>query len=134
MYFKNPRSTTKLPFETNAFSGKRKFKSEEDIWNELIWFYTKKYPQIQKERKGEIEKAEKKGKTAKPISLGQELWIGQFCDSKYIVEDWMFDLIEEVNLSISADIPIAKNVQECPAIIADYYAIIKEEFTFIEAF
>ena len=62
-----------------------------------------------------------------PISLGKDLWANQFYKPEYICEDWMFELIEDVNLSIMMDIPIAPNLKDCPVLISDYYEIIKEE-------
>lgn len=101
----------------------------------MIWFSDNLYPKLKKEREIAIKKAENKNKKPpKLISFGQDLWTSQFCHSKYIVEDWMFELIEEVNLSLSANIPIAQNVQECDVLAADYYSIIKEEILFIERF
>ena len=68
------------------------------------------------------------------ISTGQYLWLEQFYDSSYIVEGWMFELIDLVNTSIDANIPIASDVQNCPARSYQYYSIIKQELTSISEF
>ncbi len=68
------------------------------------------------------------------ISTGQYLWLEQFYDSDYIVENWMFELIDLVNTSIDANIPIASDVQSCPIRLYQYYSIIKQELTAIGDF
>ena len=131
IYFKGSRCNDKLPFSCNAFSKKRDYKTVDDIWNELIWFSTKEYPKLKKRRDAAIRDAQNdktgKKKIPKPILLGKDLYYNQFCKPEYLCEDWMYELIEDVYLSIVMNIPIASNLQSCSALIADYYGIIKEE-------
>ncbi len=140
MYYKKPRSKKTLTFTANAYSGEREYKTEEDIWKELIWFVDNEYPKLKRERNRAIKAANKKAikkpetEIPKSISIGQDLWTNQFCHSKYIVDEWMYDIIEEVLLSLSANIPIAPNVQDCDILAADYYSIIQEELIAVEAF
>ena len=104
-----------MPFESNAWRKKeRRFETEEDIWKELLWFVNKKFPKLN-------EKRDKK------ISIGQELWYGQFYDAQYIVEDWMFELIQTVNTCLDMDIPISTDLMNCPIRMVHYYSTIKQE-------
>ena len=104
-----------LPFKSNAWEKKeQKFKTEEDIWDRLLWFVNKRLPELNAKRK-------------KKISIGQELWYGQFYDSKYIVENWMFELVQIVNTCLDMDIPVSIDLMSCPIRMIDYYSIIKQE-------
>ena len=105
----------KLPFKSNAWRKKeQRFETKEDIWNRLLWFVNTKYPELQKTRD-------------KKISIGQELWYGQFYDSKYIIEAWMFELIQDVNTCIDLDIPVSVDLMNCPIRMVYYYSAIKQE-------
>ena len=92
------------------------FETVEDIWDELDKFCEF----IPKHHK----------KTGKPKTLGEELYynfeVKMGC-GRYLVEDWMIELIQHINISMSLEIPVAPNLQECPIRIADYGGIIKEE-------
>ena len=131
IYFKGSRCNDELPFSCNAFSKKLDYKTVDDIWKELIWFCTKEYPKAKKRRDAAIKDAQNdktgKKKIPLPISMGKDLYYNQFFKSEYICEDWMYELIEDVNLSIIMNIPIAPNLEDCPVLISDYYGIIKEE-------
>lgn len=108
-------SCLELPFESNAWKKKeQKFETEEDIWDRLLWFINKKYPELNKKRD-------------KKISIGQELWYGQFFDAKYIVEDWMFELVQNIATCLDAEIPIASDLMNAPIRMVYYYSIIKKE-------
>ena len=39
----------------------------------------------------------------------------------------MFELVDIVNTSIDADIPIASSVLDCPVRLYQYYSIVKQE-------
>lgn len=114
-----------LPNELNAINGKRYFETEEDIWDELLWFVNEKLPELDN-----LRKSQKKDL----ISIGQELWLNQFFDANYITRDWMYELINIVNISLDAEIPIASSVLDCPVNLAYYYSIIKQELIAIGKF
>ncbi len=115
--FKGDRSKNRVPFESDAIQGKRTFETVDDIWDELLWFVLEKIPTLEGN-----------------ISTGQYLWLEQFYDSSYIIESWMFELIDIVNTSIDADIPIASDIQNCPIRSYQYYSIIKNEIAAIRDF
>ena len=64
-----------------------------------------------------------------PRTLGQELYyvIPLFADPNNIVEDWMFEKINEYNLIKSLNIPLATDLQSASANALDCYAIIDNE-------
>ncbi len=107
-----------MSFTSNAIQDKeRRFETVGDIWDELLWFVLEKIPELEGD-----------------ITTGQYLWLEQFYDSSYIVENWMFELILNVNTSIDADIPIASSLMECPVRYVHYYSIVKNEINAIRAF
>ena len=79
-----------------------------------MWFVNERLPELNKKRD-------------KKISIGQELWYGQFFDAEYIVENWMFELIQNVNICLDMDIPITTDLMNCPVNYIDYYSVIKQE-------
>ncbi len=116
--FKDNRSNRELPFKSSAIQDKeRTFETVDDIWDELLWFVNKKIPELEGN-----------------ISTGQYLWLEQFYDSSYIIENWMFELITMVNTCMSANIPISSDLLSCPVMLADYFPIIKEELNSIGNF
>ncbi len=116
--FKDNRSNGELPFKSSAIQDKeRTFETVDDIWDELLWFVNKKIPELEGN-----------------ISTGQYLWLEQFYDSSYIIENWMFELITMVNTCMSANIPISSDLLSCPVMLADYFPIIKEELNSIGNF
>ena len=122
MAFKGIRdieSSKTLPFKSNAWRKKEQgFETEEDIWDRVLWFVNKRLPELNAKRE-------------KKISIGQELWYGQFFDAGYIIEDWMFELVQTVNTCLGMDIPISTDLMNCPVIYVDYYSTIKRELTAI---
>ena len=114
--FKGSRNEVTLPFKSNApVSGEREFETEADIWDEVNAFCD------------HIPKLNKGRKDGKQITVGQELYYNQFCHHKYLTEEWMFNLVYDINNSMALEIPIASNLQDCPIRIEDYGAFIKEE-------
>ena len=92
------------------------FETEEDIWDEFDRF-CEFIPKHHKE-------------TGEKRTLGQELYYAferTMGVSRYITEDWMFELVHDINNSMALEIPIAANLQDCPIRIEDYGAFIKEE-------
>ena len=55
------------------------------------------------------------------------MWYGQFFDAKYIIEDWMFELVQTINTCIDMDIPVSMDLMNCPILMVDYYSMIKRE-------
>lgn len=117
MFFNGYSSDNTLPFTSDTpLNGEREFRTEADIWNEVNEFCDF-LPEHWKE-------------TGTESTIGKELYhwfeIKMTC-GKWLVEDWMFDLVNEYNTALALDIPIASDLQNCRIRIVDYVPHIKDE-------
>ena len=70
---------------------------------------------------------------------GQELYGGirktpHYCFHNYIVEDWMFEMVEEYAYTQAFNIPMSRDLDSADSFRLNCFAIIRREFQAIDRY